>query len=297
MTAKTQANSETTSLLAYQQRARRNKSFLCGTFICLAVTVSIVAIGVVFHSKLRQLPGKPVNSLRNTLNAKRSKAPGGCEATVLLMRHCEKEGPLIEDSMDDEHCSYLGFERSHFVTTLFGSRWPVPSLIYALSPGRDRHLNYREIETLEPLAKKFGLDINSNYTFKQTEDLAEDIFVKLRSGSMCGRLAVISWKHSYMVDIANALGWDDSPEEYPIDSFDEVWQFKYVHRPPVLYSIEQQDRRHLKKQTSPDWVLYASITQQGFDPLSFSFRSQDYPEGGKKTGTAWLQDLSTPEDL
>jgi hypothetical protein len=72
----------------------------------------------------------------------RGDAPEGCEATVVIIRHCEK-GSIRE------HCSYPGFERSVYLATLFGDdgeRWPAPSQIFALSPGRHKKMNFREME-------------------------------------------------------------------------------------------------------------------------------------------------------
>jgi hypothetical protein len=61
---------------------------------------------------------------------------------VVIIRHCEK-GSIRE------HCSYPGFERSVYLATLFGDdgeRWPAPSQIFALSPGRHKKMNFREME-------------------------------------------------------------------------------------------------------------------------------------------------------
>ena len=87
--------------------------------------------------------------------------PDGCEATVMLVRHCEKGSVR-------EHCDYMGFERSAYLSTLFGNhgeRWPAPSYLFALSPdGRHnrRKMNFREIETLGPLANKTGVTIDDS---------------------------------------------------------------------------------------------------------------------------------------
>lgn len=88
--------------------------------------------------------------------------PEGCEATILLMRHCEK-GHVRE------HCSYMGFERSVYLSTLFGDdheRWPAPTFVFAEGP-KDRNnkkkMNFREIETVGPLAEKAGVKVDDRY--------------------------------------------------------------------------------------------------------------------------------------
>jgi hypothetical protein len=76
----------------------------------------------------------------------------GCEATVILVRHCEK-GSIRE------HCSYTGYERSVYLASLFGDdneRWPAPSAIFAENPGRKKKMNFREIELVGPTSMKLN---------------------------------------------------------------------------------------------------------------------------------------------
>jgi hypothetical protein len=209
----------------------------------------------------------------------------GCEATVLIIRHCEKEGPTVEDGQGEQHCSYVGLERSHYLATLFGTRWPVPSHLYALSAIRSEHDNYRELETLEPISKKANLSISSAW---DPVHLASQLFSTMSNS--CGKLTVIAWKHSEMVELATALGCTTCPDEYPEDSFDQVWQLKYVYSPPVLYHDDTPPRRKLTRgnpKSKGSWVLYSTVTEQRFDPLEFSFLSGDYPDGGVETGGLW----------
>lgn len=93
-------------------------------------------------------------------NRKYSDPPEGCEATVVLVRHCEK-GAIRE------HCAHIGYERSVYLSTLFGdsdtSRWPAPSYIFAEGPGHrnnPKKMNFREVETVGPLSKKIGVEVD-----------------------------------------------------------------------------------------------------------------------------------------
>ncbi len=122
------------------------------------------------------------------------KAPVGCEATILLLRHCEKESEY-------EHCNYVGYERAAFLPTLFGDgdeRWPTPNYVFALNPG-DRGTtwkkNFREIELILPLAEKANVTINAAYGVDDASHLARHYHEMLKSGEACGKLAVVSWKH------------------------------------------------------------------------------------------------------
>jgi hypothetical protein len=255
-----------------------------------------------------------------------------CESTVLLLRHCEKSGPDVTDANGNEHCSYIGHERSHYVASLFGTRWPIPTLLYALSPERrakneDSHWNFREYETLRPTSEKFSIGID----IVEKNGLQHEIFEMLNSGSLCGKIVVVSWKHELLPELATRLGCgplEGCPDEYPEDSFDQVWQLKYVFHPPPL--VKTDDERTIiadgsgKKnnstgtpqgktgdsETSPDhhermlrkngkgrskhgWNVYNMVQQQNFDPLAFSYASGEYSSQGGATEGGMLNADST----
>ena len=233
----------------------------------------------------------------------------GCESTVIIIRHCEKVGPSVPDKDDNVHCSYVGHERAHFIPTLFGTEnhgWPVPATLYALSQNRESWLNFREIETLEPLASKFGLEINSQFT--SNEDVVKDYFRQLATGSMCGKVALLSWKHELMGDLAELFGCPDCPSSYPEDSHDEVWQLKFVYQvlktnvrleksfssseEPTPDMSNEGGRRQLRKKhkhhhsSDAPWSVFFSRTYQNFDPLKFSYSVGDYD--GSPSGGHWM---------
>lgn len=214
----------------------------------------------------------------------------GCECTVLLIRHCEK-GDLRED------CSYLGFERSAYLATLFGphdnEKWPVPSLLFAERPaGRNnpKKRNFREVETLRPTARKFNISIDTSYDIEHTSGLAAKLFKLMEEGQMCGKLAVISWKHSGIPHLASKLGCsetDGCPRDYPSKTFDQVWELKF------LYTKKRRSKSTSDaSQENAAWKVFGSVDNENFDPLSFSKQSGDYPEGGKAQGGSW--DIKPP---
>jgi hypothetical protein len=163
----------------------------------------------------------------NTASTK--KLADGCECTVMLIRHCEK-GDLRQD------CSYVGVERSVYLATLFGphddTKWPVPSFLFAERPaGRNnpKKQNFREVETLQPTARKFNITIDTTYDIEHTSGLAAKLFNLMEEGKMCGKLAVISWKHSGIPHLASKLGCsetDGCPLDYSSKTFDQVWEIK-----------------------------------------------------------------------
>lgn len=182
------------------------------------------------------------SNLKVNLNNKLTRnVQQGCEATILIFRHCEKSGN-VQDSSGNEHCSYLGYERSHFIQTLFGDgpddRWPSPSYLYAMSTQRPgtNDLNYRQHETLNPLSDKFGgLAIDDRYGIGDNERLARSVFARLRNGELCGKIAVISWRSPDIAPLAQKMGcgpYEGCPMEYHVEEFDDVWQLKFVYRAP-----------------------------------------------------------------
>lgn len=156
------------------------------------------------------------------------KAPEGCEATVVIIRHCEK-GSIRE------HCSYAGYERSVYLSTIFGDedeRWPAPSYIYALDAGHRHNAKkrvFREMETVLPLAVKSNVLVDYSYDTHNVGLLARNVSDILRTGDACGKVIVICWKHSQIPHLAHRLGCGPKqgcPADYPSFSFDQAWQIK-----------------------------------------------------------------------
>ena len=167
--------------------------------------------------------------------------------------------------------------------------------MYAYGSRRGDHWNFREVETLQPLSKKTGINIDlaSNKLHKEFFDL-------LQSGSMCGSVALASWKHEKIPQLAMTLGCGPEqgcPAFYPDDQFDQVWQIKFVFNPPGPGPrLENNSTRYLKKKRTKNvekgWQVFGSVVQQNFDPLQYSASVGDYAEESQ-IGGSW-QD---PEDL
>lgn len=139
------------------------------------------------------------------------RVPDGCESTVMLIRHCEKGGVR-------SHCNFIGYERAAYLASIFGdeesAKWPAPFKIYALCTRRKHgKVNYREVETVQRIADKINnhrngtLVINQKYSTHNHKDLATEILHDVMSGKMCGKLTLVSWKHSDLPKVASLLGW------------------------------------------------------------------------------------------
>lgn len=286
-------------------------------------TTTSSSSSTLFREKQQQMAQEALERLNS--HAHHDNIQEGCESTLLVMRHCDKLGSEVEDKAGNKHCSYLGYQRAAFLRTLFGnatdvsSRWPSPSRLYALwrDTGSITHTNYREWETLVPLSKKTGVNIEVVDGENANKFASEHYFQHLQSGELCGKVAVVCWRHSLIPELANALGCgpdNGCPGAYPEDSFDQVWQIKYVFHPTPIRldnpdgdtfgndttkkdAPNHSDRRRMKhrhhhgKDRQRGWAVYAALTNQFFDPLAFSKASGDYPDGGTAYGGRWQDEL------
>jgi hypothetical protein len=86
-----------------------------------------------------------------------------------------------------------------------------------------------------------------------------------------------------------------------------VWQLKYVFHPTVSDLEEVEDdnsvlptnavmnttvfpHRRLAHKLEKGWSVFATVTKENFDPLSFSKQAGDYPENGTPSGGRWRDD-------
>ena len=185
-----------------------------------------------------------------------------------VIRHCEK-------SHLQKHCNYIGLERSVNLASLFGDgdeRWPKPAYIYAEGAG-GRHnpfkRNYREIETVGPLSEKVGVKVKASYDTMTEDALAREILSMLKQGHLCGKLVVISWKHSRIGPLARKLGcgrMEGCPYDYKGKTFDEVWQLRYVYD----YLVDGDNTEYDETYFPTIWQVLGSVQNQNFDPLTFS---------------------------
>ena len=209
--------------------------------------------------------------------------PEGCDATLIILRHCEA-------GLAREHCGLIGFQRSDYIATLFGEggKWPKPSYLIAMAAGERHNIyahNWREIETLVPLADKFGIDIDTTYGFPEKEALSNMLFARLRSGEMCGKLAVLSWKHHDMSHFAQSMGCrpeDGCPTEFGKYEYDHVWQIKYNYQLEKYapYVVEDNTEHGMSKKHPwgeyPRWTVYGTVQAEFFDPLEWATKNGIY---------------------
>lgn len=200
-----------------------------------------------------------------------------CHATVVIIRHCEK-GSIRE------HCSPLGFKRAEYISSLFGddkdSRWPAPSYLFATSPGQRKNKlvkNLREIETVQPLSDKIGVPINTSFGMKNHAAFSDHIFNLLKSSDMCGKVALVSWKHEDILNVARRLGCGPKciRREWDGDDFDSTWQihYSYTKQQYPSFVIGDENNKNTVWGQHPTWSIAGNIEMEGFDPLALEKRN------------------------
>ena len=227
--------------------------------------------------------------VKHNLNSLRTYADPGCEATVLIVRPCEKQKLMdsskSSQSQSQEHCNNIGLQRSRYLATLFGNkteeRWPSPSYLYALSSDMMDSIVLRQIETLGPLSDKIKVPIVSDYGPLDTHKLATKLFSSMRRGEMCNQVVVACGNHRDIPNLAQKLGcgpYNGCPMKYHSVRHDDVWEINFIYRP--LHHIEATNATDKKLSSitvdidkmdiDKGWQVFGSVVKEGFDPLQFT---------------------------
>ena len=168
-------------------------------------------------------------------------------AKIMVIRHAEKpsdspppHGVTAEGEREDESLIVRGWQRAGALAALLAPSdmsFPdpalaVPHLIYASKPTK-RNGSRRPFETVEPLAEKLAIRVNTNYPKVEFDEMLEEVF-------LCAGVVLISWQHEFIPKIANRVLGDrtTAPQDWPEDRYDLIWVFD---REPStgLYSFTQ----------------------------------------------------------
>ena len=275
-------------------KSKQNRILLgCGLgFAALVAFVHAVKSQVEDQASLHMIIA--ANALKRLNDNIQYLPPKKCTVTVLIARHCNDYGFYAKDDAEsgDKHCSYVGYERTRYFASRFGGshdetqhqqqqhRWPSPIGLYALLPKQPQGINYRQIETLLPLAKQSNISIQivgepshvASSIFEQLQTMNHDPIESTDNqtetnnfhddddddgddgdggdddDAYCGQVFVVAWKHAFISDVAAALGCGPKqgcPTTYPDGEFDLIWQLRFVHEPPapedeVPWLVDQQ---------------------------------------------------------
>lgn len=145
-------------------------------------------------------------------------APRTHPATILVIRHAEKPA---DDT--DIHLGPEGKKRARALPDLFRKSarrpdpFPLPDFIFATK--NSRHSS-RPVETVTPLAKKLGLDINTSFADHEFAKLVHELYTNPKYG---GKTVLICWRHGTIPDLVLGLGATGVPDKWKDHVFDRVW--------------------------------------------------------------------------
>ena len=160
---------------------------------------------------------------------------------VMVIRHAEKplgEAPphgVTEDGVaDHESLTPRGWQRAGALVRFFvgagagsgTSDLPVPTHLFASQVG-PQSSSRRPLETLQPLAGRLGLQVDTRFRKEEIDKLAQAI------GATDG-VALVSWEHHLIPALTNTLIGRPSviPQVWPDDRYDVVWVLERVAAGP-----------------------------------------------------------------
>ncbi|ORX76667.1 hypothetical protein BCR32DRAFT_329250 [Anaeromyces robustus] len=130
---------------------------------------------------------------------------------IMLIRHGEK--------IDDDHIdlSPQGQARAECLIEAFGTNgyYVSPQRIYAQCPSEDKQ-STRPRDTVTPLAKSLGLEVDLTYIGYDYEALAGDLKVSQE------QVILVCWANDNIPNIAQGLGIPNAPN-WKGKIFDDVW--------------------------------------------------------------------------
>lgn len=160
-----------------------------------------------------------------------STVPNG--TLVMIIRHGEKPGekktgdlPGIDEAgaPDDSSLTEVGWQRARALVNVFDPNGAQlrpglarPAAIFAAGANEDGE-GQRTRETVAPLSKKLGVQVDSSFGKGEEEQLIEKVT------SQPGP-TLISWQHGEIPAIAEAFGTvtPTPPSKWPDDVYDVVW--------------------------------------------------------------------------
>jgi hypothetical protein len=155
---------------------------------------------------------------------------------IMLVRHAEKpigDGPphgvTVDGVQDGESLTTRGWQRAGALVGLFApgghapspaSALPTPTHLFASKVGVNSS-SRRPLETLQPLADRLGIAVDSRFLKGAYPDLVEAI------RSIDG-VVLVSWEHRLIPAMAGLIVGDAAgvPSVWPDDRYDLVWIFE-----------------------------------------------------------------------
>jgi phosphohistidine phosphatase SixA len=132
---------------------------------------------------------------------------------VLIIRHGEepKDGPHLDDQ---------GRARAKALVKLFQDPFSMPTALFAAKSSKHSE---RSVETLEPLAKALGVEIDTRFSDEEVNKIANSV---LHGARHAGGNVIICWHRETIRELASALGVANPPE-WPSEQYDHIWRISF----------------------------------------------------------------------
>lgn len=144
----------------------------------------------------------------------------------VILRHAEKTGLSGDRDLSSE-----GRERADALRSLPQALGTLDAIFAATSVPKSA----RPVQTVEPLARKLALPIDTRWNTHDVSDLAMTI---LADRSLDRKQIVICWRHDALQALAQALGARDAPA-WPNTLYDRVWLLTRTADAVDLLSLRQ----------------------------------------------------------
>ncbi len=146
-------------------------------------------------------------------------------ARVLIIRHAEK--PADPSNPD---LSPKGYQRAQALSNLFQIHPEYVNLGLPVAYFAAEYIATnaaRAVETIKPLAQKYGQPVLQPFPGSEPESLAKSI---LNNPEYQGKTVMVSWVHQQIPPLAQALGAREAPSEWDgKEVFDRVWILNYTN--------------------------------------------------------------------
>ncbi len=172
----------------------------------------------------------------------------GAIAASYRRGHAEKPGdPGADNPIDGPNLSTRGYERAGALAPYVPAQLGRPDFLFAAQATANSN---RPVETITPLAKAIGVEINSKHADKDYGKVASDI---LSDAKCAGKLVLICWRHGKIQDLATALGAKQPVPKWPGTVFDRVW--------PITYPTDGSAAKNLPLQDHAQRLLYGDSSK------------------------------------
>lgn len=140
-------------------------------------------------------------------------------ARLVVLRHAEKTG-----EKSDPHLSRAGSKRAKRLAKYLPETFGTPDFLIA---ARTSKRSRRPVETMEPLAAALELPIRDDL---DDSDIAEVVEVLRDTAAYRGKFGVLSWRHSDIPALIEALGAPDDtlPRGWDEDDFTTIIDFSFT---------------------------------------------------------------------